>query len=97
MRLDGHYADDEAEWVPCRAGLVLTAGPRCEFFIPAEDVLSQTADLLRATVEGLVCSFDLRRYGLATIVDDGRFFTIAQQGRSLSARHAPFGSDDFPR
>lgn len=76
MRLDRWVAPDEQEWQPVAAGVVLNAGNGCEFFIPAADVVEHTADLVRATVDGLVCSFDLHRYGVATITNEGAFWTL---------------------
>lgn len=79
----------EEGWRPCEPGVVLAAARNCEFFIPAANVVEHRIDVLRATVDGLLCSFDLTRYGVATIVDDGTFFVMQTPGSRTIARHLP--------
>ncbi len=75
------------EWQPMQPGVMLAAGRDLEFFIPSADVIEHGTDLLRANIEGLACSFDLTRYGVATITEDGAFFIFRQDtGRTILRR-----------
>lgn len=77
----------EDDWRPCEPGVVLAAARNHEFFLPAANVVDVGADVVRATVDGLLCSFDLARYGVATISEQGAFFALDSAGcRSLIRR-----------
>lgn len=79
----------EEEWRACEPGVVLAAGRNCEFFIPAANLVTVGVDVIRATVEGLLCSFDLARYGVATIKEDGGFYVVQAPGQRMLARRSP--------
>lgn len=102
LRVDGEgtwMLPNGGEWIRCQAG-VMVAYRTMEVFIPAESVIEHTDEVLRATVEGAVCSWDLRDFASATITREGDMFVCRSKvvpNYSLAVRAEPLAVDwPFP-